>query len=812
MRQGFVYLMAVSVCLALAFTPLMADRTADRTKSATRGATSTTDWNATVGDGVMRHNNGPREAQNITTQSKALEIVAQAASLEGQAAAGLLMSVVQMDLPQNAETEKMLGDVYHQLGDLYEGTATKQVHWYSLAMQYTSDPGARAQLESRIQALGGDAFALSATPNTIASTRDAGYDTCEDAMAVALDFTANMSIIAWGDHDWFAFDVPGPDGLIVDIWTCDEDPYADTDLNLYDGCPGNVIASNDDWFAGPSDLCYPATFLSHIETGCMAPGTYYVEVGGWSDFSTPQDFDINITVQATCVLPAPDGYEPDDVREDAADIGHPTSIPLHANGWGRAKKEIQDRNIFPIMNSDFVAFRIERDEIVTMETNAQFPTFFNDFTTVGTYDNPDTYIELYYGIEPNYGGYCNNPDAGFPDGCMTDADCEGLIINPLPIWPDCIPVQYFTVGGEQYWFWENPLAFNDDGGAGFASMIQACIPRGDQQTTSGTAAGDWLVRVWPYSASAMFDYQLMVRNETPCAFEVEPNNDFPYATPMVWGAISGIMDESNFGGLHDVDLYSFDVEVESIINFETWGPDATQSDTGLELYVGPDDLGLYYFTGVQNDDCYVWLSCIENLILPPANELLGNLYADADYLMNVTTFWLNKNFLYTLLSDKAVVPNYVYEVEPNDTCATAQGLVMGDDELLGELHDYDVYGYCDYDSYTFTVTANSFVTMETDALDTAIALYDDGGAYLGCDDDNGTGYIFSSLLQGCLPPGDYCLQVRGYSYFNAGAYQLEITDGGTCSPTSPVYLGETGLTCDGFGYANGQDEFENGCF
>ena len=49
MRKGFVYLMAVSVCLALAFTPLMADRTADRTKSATRGATSTTDWNAYEG-------------------------------------------------------------------------------------------------------------------------------------------------------------------------------------------------------------------------------------------------------------------------------------------------------------------------------------------------------------------------------------------------------------------------------------------------------------------------------------------------------------------------------------------------------------------------------------------------------------------------------------------------------------------------------------------------------------------------------------------------------------------------------------------
>jgi hypothetical protein len=297
----------------------------------------------------------------------------------------------------------------------------------------------------------------------------------------------------------------------------------------------------------------------------------------------------------------------------------------------------------------------------------------------------------------------------------------------------------------------------------------------------------------------------MVRNETPCDFEVEPNNDFPYATPMVWGMISGIIDQSNFDpNSADVDLYTFDVDVDSIVSFETWGPDPYQSDTALELYVGPDDFGFYYYTGVSNDDCYGWLSCLD-VILPPANDLLGNMYADADYIINVTTLWLNKNFLYTLLSSKVVVPTYVYEVEPNETCATGQDVAMGD-AILGNLADI---GVCDYDNYNFTVTANSFVTIETDALDTAIALYDGSGTYLGCDDDNGTGYIFSSLLEGCLPPGDYCIKVRGYSTwsYSIGDYEMTITDGGSCMPTLPVYLGETGLSCDG-----GQNEFENQCY
>jgi hypothetical protein len=464
------------------------------------------------------------------------------------------------------------------------------------------------------------------------------------------------------------------------------------------------------------------------------------------------------------------------------------------------KKEIQDRNIYPVMNSDFIAFRIERNEIVTMETNAQFPTFFNDFTTIPyEYDNPDTYIELYYGIEPNYGGFCNNQVAGFIYWCFTDADCEGLLEDPIPSFPDCIPMQFFTVGGLPYWFFENPLAFNDDGGDGFASMIQACLPRADQQTTSGTAAGDWLLRVWPYSASATFDYQVMVRNETRCDFEVEPNNDFPYANPMVWGMISGIIDQSNYSPNDaDHDLYSFDVEVDSIVSFETWGPDAYQSDTGLDLYVGPDDYGFYYYTGVSNDDCYAWLSCMD-VILPPANDLLGNMYVDADYIMDVSTWWLNKNFLYTLFSSKTVAPTYTYEVEPNDTCP-GQDVALGD-TILGNIGDYYVLGYCDYDSYSFTVTANSLVTIETDGgIDSTIALYGADG-YLGCDDDSG--YSLGSMLQGCLPPGDYCVQVRTYGYYDTGDYELAITDGGDCMPTTPVYLGETGLRCDG-----GQAEFE----
>ena len=798
MRKGFAYLMAVSVCLALAFTPLMADRvdrTADRTKGADRTTASPVDWQSNVGDMLYRENNGLRDGGNIGTQGRAAGLISQAAQSEGSAAISLLLQAVSMDLEQNAENEKLLSEAYARLGDLYQGSSTKQVHWYSLAMQYTPDPAARAQLERQVSTLGGDAFAFAITgAPTAPSTRTVGYaDTCADAVAVVLDYSAvltidNFSVI---DHDWFSFDVAGPDGAIVEIATNSTDIYGDdTDLELWDGCPGSLLASDDD--GGPG-------FLSFINTGCLAPGTYYVAVGGWLDWASPDNFDFTMTMVDSCVLPSPDGYEPDSIRPLANPIGHPTAIPLHANGWGRAKKEIQDHNVFPSGDPDYVSFVTNKNMWVTMETRGVFPTFFNDFVGTTGYTNPDTYIQLMYGNEPNYGGLCNEPDIGFGPWCFTDADCPDLI-NPMPGFPDCIPMQNFTVGGAPYWFWENALAWDDLMGEGFSSKLQICLPRGDHQTTSGTASGGWLLKVWPYYLGDLFDYQVMVKNEANCAFEVEPNDDFGYDTPMTLGVpMSGITDQSNYGpNGADIDLYSFDVGADGAeVLLETTGFDGYAVDNAMELYVGPDDYGYYYFTGVSNDDCYLWFSCLD-VILPQADDLLGNMDADANYILNVTTWWLNKNMPYTLLSAELAIPDM--EAEPNDTCATANDIDTGD--ILGNIHDYYLMGYCDYDSFHLEVTADTLVTFETDGgIDSTIALYDGAGGYLGCDDDSG--YSLGSMMMGCLPADDYCLQVRTYGYWTTGNYALTVTDGGTCSPTNPVYLGELGLRCDG-----GQAEFE----
>ena len=98
-----------------------------------------------------------------------------------------------------------------------------------------------------------------------------------------------------------------------------------------------------------------------------------------------------------------------------------------------------------------------------MGTAFTFTTFFNDFESVPIGYDADSYLELYYGVEPNYGGFCNDLATGFADYCKSDEDCPPSQ-DPHPAFPPdtCIPIYYFTFGGVFYFFPETPLAYNED--------------------------------------------------------------------------------------------------------------------------------------------------------------------------------------------------------------------------------------------------------------------------------------------------------------------------------------------------------------
>lgn len=822
MRRRFVFLMAVSVCLAVAFTPLMADRaerSADRTKGAPTGVSQDdrTSVHPVVRQMPLQH----RVGGDLAATNRAASLVRQAGMVENNdEAIAALFQAISLD-PEN---EKMLAEAYSALGNLYEGAATKQVQFYGLAMQNTSDPAARAALQNRINDLGGDVFAVNALPaGNASSTRDLGPDdTCDGGTVVTLPWSEVMSVTPAGDHNFRTIDVPGPNGWALRIETISENPpfFDDTTLALWATCTDGVAEGqlylNDDGGEG---------FMSLIQTECLAPGSYYLDVYGFFDITEVLDFTLDIQLTDVCILPDPDAFEPDDTKDTASGIGLPSSLPTHANGWGRAKSEIQEHTIFPPFDMDNVEFAVSPGaEFVRMGTAITFPTFFNGFTNVPAGTDIDSYIELYYGVEPDYGGLCNDPANGFNPYCRSDEDCPPPVGDPIPGLPTCMPLYLFVFNGVPVFFPETPLAYNEDKGFGdWGSELVVCLPRSDNNTPSLTADGDWVLRVMSsplYDPAGTFFYQVQVKNEVQCRFEVEPNNGPFGANPLVLGeTVNGFQEYSEFFGDYDAgnvppgyyaffvgdpDWWAFDTTPGelTLAGFATDGFDIYTCDTTLLLYVGPDDDGFFYDTGVFEDDSGPGYLSELFVVVPSADELLGNQVADANYFIDVTSWWLNPNFPWTMYTMGQIFVEPDVEVEPNDTCETANAVEDGS-VLLG-----NVTATCDYDSFSFSLAEDRYVSFETDGAsgDTTMALWADG-VYSACDDDGGN--VLFSKIEGCLPAGNYCAQVRAYTGTSTiSDYEFSFNDLGPCVATDPPTIEADGLyRCDGSGYASSEDEF-----
>jgi hypothetical protein len=128
------------------------------------------------------------------------------------------------------------------------------------------------------------------------------------------------------------------------------------------------------------------------------------------------------------------------------------------------------------------------------------------------------------------------------------------------------------------------------------------------------------------------------------------------------------------------------------------------------------------------------------------------------------------------------------EVEPNNSCVTAQPMACGD---IIDPAQIDVAG--DYDYYSFQGTAGLPITIGTDASDlcdpdagdTYIYLYDQNCSVLAQDDDSGPGLY--SLISSYNPTytGTFYAVVRHYGSSGTGCYKLFVN----CAPPA------TGACC-----------------
>jgi len=126
-------------------------------------------------------------------------------------------------------------------------------------------------------------------------------------------------------------------------------------------------------------------------------------------------------------------------------------------------------------------------------------------------------------------------------------------------------------------------------------------------------------------------------------------------------------------------------------------------------------------------------------------------------------------FTSALLAAPALFAQQLSEVEPNDTAATANALVIGN-----QLNANLVAAEADW--YTFTLASAARVALFTNGLDTRMELYDATGTTIaGLDDDGRTSSnAFASSLFINLTAGTYTVKIVGYSATTTGLYSVDL--------------------------------------
>jgi hypothetical protein len=561
---------------------------------------------------------------------------AQAFVAEGHSAdaVSVLNKVIRMNLPASREADKLIAETYKTLGDIYrpEAGGLKAAQFYGLAIQRMSPELDGVEIAATSRLIAEVRSTTPARPNRPAVSASSspgvfgpGDDDCGAAVGVTLPHHEIMSVSPSGDHNWRSYTTTGPS--IVRIETLSSDIFGDdTTLTLYGSCagstPGDFIQFDDD--GGPG-------FLSLIVTACMPAGTYFVDVGGFDDVATPDDFEFLVTNVQTCVIPTPDAYEPDNEIGQASRIGFRNNGVGEGNQHGRDNKNIQHHSIFPAGDLDFVKFSLSRANWVRMETMGDA--------------NPDTLMGLTFANgtllavndDKAVGDFSSKIEACLPQGdwrgvaiaffandtfaydwavdvehpCLFESEPNGTRASANTIQPanTIYGIHTFApVGDNDYFtFTLNEaalvvldtsgydifdvdtflelydgagvlLADDDDGGDGFLSRISALLQ-----------PGTYYVNVGSIFANYYFPYGLTLTLAEPPLTETEPNNDCGTANPVALGdSVMGDIDPAG-----DYDNFRLTVPADGYVEIETTG---SSGDTVITVttadgvtFVGCDD-------------------------------------------------------------------------------------------------------------------------------------------------------------------------------------------------------------------------------
>ena len=764
MSRKAIVATALAVGLGVVFAAFTAaDRGRARDNRATRGATlrsgevrnladtfhpllsqvmATTELQYVGGQGALSMD--PTIGESIET--KASHLIQFSQTQEPQQAQATLRSVLDLGLEKadNGRARKMLASTYEQLASFQEGAPARQAYLLAQAAAATTDDETRNELMAQAASLDAglqvvDIVQQSQNPGS--TTMDFGSDdSCSGALAVGAPSVTLMSIAnpigSFQDRNFLEIVIPSGLGLALEIETtssgCSTDASCstaafDTDLSLWQMCDGGfedmLLDRDPDGDSGVG-------WLSKIETTCLIPDRYFLEVTGQFG-AAPKNFKVEIRVTGTCEVPVPDAWEDDNTTADANAIGHPNSIPDHATGWrGREQKEIQDHSIFPRNENDNMIIDLSRNETVLMVAQHQVSSMVEGLPDIGSGPSEDSQMLLLYKNDP-HGGVCNHVPLSIANYCKSSGDCPTSGTPAVPSLPvdSCIPLSQVVFPGEAVprFGVENPLVFNDDANpaaGNLGSQLSLCLPR--TQAQSGTLANEqnpfvMRARGWrpPFSGSVstlVYDYQAKGQNQGPCtSYEIEPNNSFADATQTPDEAVyivNGTWEGSETFPLSDVDVWGpFDIESAEEYTIEVFPFIINPfGDAEVQIWAGPSDSGDFML--VASDPDTGKPNARINMILSPPDELLGNTIADAKYYIVVgsDTSQPVPNWRYNM---RVLTPRVdALDIEPNDF-VPQDVEYRGNTIITGQITARTAGGVCDIDRFHYRLNENQFMTFWT---------------------------------------------------------------------------------------------------
>lgn len=581
-----------------------------------------------------------------------------------------------------------------------------------------------------------------------------------------------------GDQDWVRFTAVA--GGFYRLETANLEDRADTVISLFNASL-SLLAEDDDGGEG---------LASRLNWYAPADGTYYLRVRHYSSGIGGAQTGYTLRIGGYYTPATPDEYEPDNTLSAARLIvvGGPA----------------QRRNFHVIGDQDWVYFDASNSveyTITTSDLGTRADTVLELYNSSGTLlTSNDDYIglasrivwratqneRLYVKVRQfNTSVFGANTDyrlsVASSEADMYEPDDTISIARPITV-NGSAQRHTFHRPGDQDWLYfaatagvtyrietlnlascsdtvlelynsgGTLLAYNDDGGGGWASRIDWMAPSSDT----------FYVRVRHYSSSvygACTAYDVRVISVAG-GDSYEPDNTLTTARPIT---IGGPAQRRNFHVAGDQDWVYFDATAGIRYTMRTFNLGSC-SDTVLELYNSAGTLLAY------NDDYSGLASRID--YAPSAS---ARLYLRVRHYSPLASGACTQYDLEVTQTQTPLSPD---AYEPDDTIAQARTFVVNSSGQNRNFHTTT-----DVDWVVFGATAGTTYTIYTYDLgsqaDTVLELYNSSGILLAYNDDSG-GSLASRIVWTAPATGNYFVKIRPFGASGgrlASTYSFRIVTG-----------------------------------